>query len=62
MLYIIIVSLHCRIKEILGYDPEELHVCECFLNLLHPAEYSDLMAKADDLKGKSSTNFFVLVS
>ena len=53
MLYFII-TLHCRVKEIVGYDPEEFYANhERFTDFLHPAEYSDLKAMADNLKGKS---------
>ena len=58
-----IISLHCSVKEIVGYDPKEIYTNhERFSDFLHPAEYKDLMAKANDLKGESSTTNFVLVS
>ena len=46
-----ITMLHCRVKEIVGYDPEEFFANhERFFDCLHPAEYSDMMAKAEHCK------------
>ena len=58
-----IISLHCRVKEIVGYNPEDFH--NCFFDFLHPSDYSDMMARADKFMSKLSPQknivFIVLV-
>ena len=40
-------------KEIVGYDPEEVIVShDRFIDFLHPAEVSDMKAKGEDVKSK----------
>ena len=47
IILICVMSLYCRLKEIVGYDPQEFG--NHFYDFLHPAEYRDLKALANDL-------------
>ena len=50
------LSLICRIKEIIGYDSEEILTSSEFLvDLFHPDDYRDMVALADEMKSKSTT-------
>ena len=47
-------------KEIIGYDPEEISANhERFSDFLHPAELSDMKAKGEDMNCKSFAKMFM---